>query len=288
VSRSCRVRHVCAFTGTAFEGNPAAVVDGDGLDPAQMQRIALNQHLSETVFLLPPEDRANSAKVRIFTPRSELPFAGHPIVATAHILTEERIATVAGGEPLRIETGAGVVPVRVEGTPVRYTMTQASPQFAPAAATAAKIAAALGLHPQDVARTANVSTGIFWTVAQITSFDAMMRMRPDPQELRALMLAAFCIRAQADGADVHVRAFALPQGIEEDPVTGSANGCIGALIARDGLLPARDGEIAYVAEQGVELGQPGRIYVQARPGDQLSVDVGGEAVTTLRGDLLLS
>ncbi|MGH7622893.1 MAG: PhzF family phenazine biosynthesis protein, partial [Gemmatimonadaceae bacterium] len=164
-----RIWHVDAFTATPLTGNPAAVVDGAGLDSGTMQRIALNQNLSETVFLLAPKDSANHARVRIFTPRSELPFAGHPIVAAAHILTEERIATPAGGEPLRIETGAGVIPVVVTGDPALYTMTQARPEFRDSVITRDAIAVAVGLAPGDIVRIAEVSTGIWWLLAQVAS-----------------------------------------------------------------------------------------------------------------------
>ena len=288
MTRVRAVRHVDAFTTAPLAGNPAAVVDGDGLDAAVMQRIALNQHLSETVFLLPPADRAHHAHIRIFTPRTELPFAGHPTIAAAHILTEEGRAAPAGGEPLRLETGAGVIPVAVEGTPPLYTMTQAPPEFRASPIALDAIAAAAGLAPGEVVRAEDVSTGIFWLIAQVTSLDAMLRVRPDAALLRALHLAVFCVGAEAGDADVHVRAFALPSGIAEDPVTGSANGCIAAFVARHGLLRAEEGEIRYVAEQGAELGQPGRVRLRVTGvPDALAVHVGGHAVTVLRGELLL-
>ena len=282
------IRHVDAFTITPLAGNPAAVVDGDGLDAVLMQRVALNQHLSETVFLLPPTDRAHHAHIRIFTPRTELPFAGHPTIAAAHILTEEGRAAPAGGETLRIETGAGVIPVAVQGTPPLYTMTQARPEFRAGPVGPDAVAAPVGLGPGEVLRAEDVSSGMFWTVAQVASIAAMLRVRPDATLLRSLHLAIFCIGAEADDADVHVRAFALPAGIAEDPVTGSANGCIAAFIARHGLLPSNGGEIRYDAEQGAEVGQPGRVHLRVTGvPDALSVEVGGHAVTVLRGGLLL-
>jgi PhzF family phenazine biosynthesis protein len=254
-----------------------------------MQTIARNQNLSETVFPLAPQDATNDARVRIFTPRAELPFAGHPMVAAAHILTEERLAAPAPGEPLRIETGAGVIPVEVHGSPARYTMTQATPTFAPGGTPAAQVARAVGLDANEVLRTDEVSTGLPWLVAQVASIDAMTRVRPDRALLAELAVAIYCIGADADDADVHVRAFVAPLGVPEDPVTGSANGCIAAAIARYGLMPARDGELRYVAEQGAEVDQPGRVFahVTGVP-DSLTVRIGGHAVTTLRGELLLN
>ncbi|MBF6599074.1 MAG: PhzF family phenazine biosynthesis protein [Dehalococcoidia bacterium] len=284
-----RIRHVDAFTSTPLTGNPAAVIDGAGIDETLLQPIARNQNLSETVFLLPPEDAADDARVRIFTPRSELPFAGHPIIAAAHIVIEEQLASPARGAPLRIETGVGVIPVAVDDAASRYTMTQPRPQFREASTAAGTVAAAIGLRTAEIARVVEVSTGIWWLVAQAASLEAMRRVRPDVGLLRSLQVAIFCIGAESAEADVHVRVFALPQGISEDPVTGSANGCIGALIARDALLDRRDGALRYVAEQGIELGQPGRVCVCVRDsGDQMSVEVGGEAVTVLRGELTLA
>lgn len=284
------VRHVDAFTTTTLEGNPAAVVDGEGLSTAVMQRVALNQHLSETVFLLPPESSENHAKLRIFTPGTELPFAGHPTVAAAHILISEGRVTLDGGEPLRLETGAGVIPVAVAGAPCLYTMTQAEPAFRPYDAPLDEIASWLSLSPGGVIRTEEVSTGIWWKIAQVGSMEAMMDTQPDMMALLKVPfgIAIFCLGAQSADAQVHVRAFAPEAGVFEDPVTGSANGCIAAFIAKHGLMPVADGEIAYVAEQGLELGQPGRVYARVTgvPND-IRVHIGGHAVTVLRGELLL-
>jgi trans-2,3-dihydro-3-hydroxyanthranilate isomerase len=101
-------------------------------------------------------------------------------------------------------------------------------------------------------------------------------------------ISIFCIGAQSADADVHVRSFAPEAGVFEDPVTGSSNGCIAALIAKYSLIPTRNGEIGYVAEQGLEMGQPGRVYARATgPPDAPIVQIGGHAVTVLRGELLL-
>jgi PhzF family phenazine biosynthesis protein len=291
VTRARTIRHVDAFTATALEGNPAAVVDGDGLDTATMQRIALNQHLSETVFLLPPASAAHSAHIRIFTPGTELPFAGHPTIAASHILVSEGRVRTTAGEPLSIETGAGVVPVEVTGDEPRlYTMTQARPQFRANDIGVELIADGLGLAPADITRAEWVSTGIFWLIAQIASLDAMLRVRPSMTTLLRIPhgISIFCIGAQTAGAAIHVRSFAPEAGVFEDPVTGSSNGCIGAFIAKHELMPQAGGAISYVAEQGLEMGQPGRVHVRATgEGNEISVQVGGNAVTVLRGELLL-
>jgi PhzF family phenazine biosynthesis protein len=287
-ARSRRIRHVDAFTSTPLEGNPAAVVDGEGLSDDVMQRIALNQKLSETVFLWPPESPENHAKLRIYTPGHEVPFAGHPTVAASHTLTEETLVDTRGG-PLRLETGAGVIPVDVQrGEPPLYTMTQAAPQFRDARVSKGEIARCVGLADTDIGRVEFVSTGLEWLLAEISSLEAMMRVVPDLTALDPYALAIFCVGARSPEAAVHVRAFAPRAGVPEDPVTGSANGCIGAFIAKHGLISSRDGEVAYVSEQGEEMGQPGRVFVRVTGvPDDLRAHVGGHAVTVLRGELLL-
>lgn len=282
------IRHVDAFTALPLEGNPAAIVDGNGLDGDVMQRIALNQKLSETVFLLPPQSGENHAWLRIFTPGRELPFAGHPVVAASHVLLSEGHVKLPRGDDLRLETGAGVIPVTVDGDPPMYTMRQAPPAFRPCEIALADIASWVGLRGLDLFHAEYVSTGIEWLVVQLQSFEVMQRTQPNLTALWEHDVAYFSLGAEDAEAAIRVRAFAPSAGVLEDPVTGSANGCIGAYIARRGLLPAEGDEISYVAEQGIEMGQPGRAYlrVTGASGD-MSVYVGGHAVTVLEGELLL-
>ena len=285
-----RIRHVDAFTATPLEGNPAAVVDGEGLSGELMQRIALNQHLAETVFLLPPEDAANHAHIRIFTPTVELPFAGHPTIAAAHTLISERTVALRDGETLRLETGVGVIPVdtTTDANGAVYTMTQTSPEFRDSDLPLDEIARCFGLSSDDVLYAEHVSTGIWWLVAQLASLEAMLRVRPDAVALATHDISIFCVGAESPVADIHVRTFGAPRGVPEDPVTGSANGCIAAFVAKHALLPEDSGHIRYVAEQGIEIGQPGLVYLHATGmPDAISVQVGGRAVTALVGDLLL-
>ncbi len=135
-----------------------------------------------------------------------------------------------------------------------------------------------------------MSTGLYWLIAQVASLEAMMRVKPDMSALARIPhgLSIFCIGAQSADADIHVRAFAPDAGVPEDPVTGSSNGCTAAFIAKHSLMPVRDGEIRYVAEQGLEMGQPGRVHlrVSGLP-DEPAVHVGGQAVTLLHGEITL-
>jgi PhzF family phenazine biosynthesis protein len=169
-------------------------------------------------------------------------------------------------------------------------MTQAAAEFRPYEYPPAAVAPWLGLEPRDVVHIEEVSTGLFWKVAQIASLEAMMRVEPDMMALLKVPhgIALFCIGATGEGVDVHVRAFAPEAGVFEDPVTGSANGCIAATIAKHDLLPTRDGVIEYVAEQGDEMGQPGRVYASVTKRDgEIRARIGGHAVTVLRGKLAL-
>ena len=256
------IRHVDAFTTTPLEGNPAAVVDGEGLAAETMQRIALNQHLSETVFLLPPQSRDE--------PRAHPHLhAGHRAAVRrtpdhrrgAHADQRRTRARSRAGESLRLETGAGVIPVEVgAGEPPLYTMTQAAPQFRPSEFGARRRSPpASGSKRGDILRAEWVSTGIFWLLAQIASLEAMMRVQPDMMALLKIPhgLSIFCIGAQTAGCR-HPRPRVRARGRR---LRGSRhrqrNGCIAALIAKHGLLPARDGEIRYVAEQGHRDGAAG-------------------------------
>jgi trans-2,3-dihydro-3-hydroxyanthranilate isomerase len=167
-------------------------------------------------------------------------------------------------------------------------MTQAKPEFRPASQTREQIASWIGLERDEIAHVENVSTGLFWLIAQVASLDSMMKVQPDFGALAGEEISIFCIGAQNADAQIHVRTFAPGAGITEDPITGSSNGCIGALIARLGLLTRRNGAVTYVAEQGIEMGMPGRVFVRVSgEPDDLRVEVGGHAVTLLRGELLL-
>ena len=173
------IRHVDAFTTTPLEGNPAAVVDGDGLDDETMQRIALNQHLSETVFLLPPRSPENHAHIRIFTPGTELPFAGHPTIAASHTLISEGTVRAGRRRVAAARDGRGRHPGRglerrraalhddagVAGVPgQRHRRRRRSPPV-------------WGSTRATSCATEWVSTGIFWLLAQLASLEAMMRVQ---------------------------------------------------------------------------------------------------------------
>jgi trans-2,3-dihydro-3-hydroxyanthranilate isomerase len=204
------------------------------------------------------------------------------------VIVSEKLVQLNEGEALRLETGAGLVPVAVSGDPPLDTMTQQTPEFAPYDIPLDTVASWIGLAPGDIVRAAYVSTGLRWPIAQVASLEAMRRVRPEFSLMGTNNISIFCIGAQAPEASVHVRTFAPSSGVYEDPVTGSSNGCIAAFIAQQQLIPARDGVTEYVAEQGIEIGQPGCVFARVeKRGGALEVRIGGYAVTALQGELRL-
>jgi PhzF family phenazine biosynthesis protein len=275
---------VDAFTTVPYTGNPAAVVfDADGLSGANMQRIALEMNLSETVFVLPPEDPKADYKVRIFTPRNELPFAGHPTLATAHAMTERGLKPKQPGL-IRQECGIGLIPVEIrdEG----FVMTQGKPEHRAVPVDAALAAKMLGCsasavlkHPIEV-----MSTGVPWTIVALDGLSTIEKLDPD---LR--LIESVCREHKSPGitcfvpakdADYRLRTFAPGDGIVEDPVCGSGNGSVAAYIARH-LKPGANA-FAYRSEQGIEMGRPGQVIAEV---EGEAIRIGGKAVTVLEGFL---
>jgi trans-2,3-dihydro-3-hydroxyanthranilate isomerase len=243
-----------------------------------MARIANEMHLSETVFLLPAES-GGDARVRIFTPQSELPFAGHPVAGAAWVIAR----TVALGR-ITLETGMGLVPVEVErldGALSRVVMTQPRPEFTLARDPDA-ILAALAPHAPAPGEGVEIGdNGVRVALIPAKSRRSLASLRPDLGALaRSEEAQTICVWS-LDGSDVHARVFAPAVGVNEDPATGSAAGPLGALLVRRGLLPP--GSLRVF--QGAELGRPSVIDVEI--GMEGDVRVGGACVVVGRGFLEL-
>lgn len=234
---------VDVFTSQPLRGNPAAVVfDADDLDARTMQRIAREMNLSETVFVLAPESPDTDYRVRIFTPSSELPFAGHPTIATASAVRVHR-GDLADAILLRQACGIGIVPVEVlptEGSPI-YWMTQASPQFRNTAIGPGEMSALLGCDANMLAAmpVEVVSTGIPWLIAELRSVAALASLRPNlpriAERCRASGAVGVTVFAEHEAdapVRLRLRTFAPGEGVAEDPVCGSGNGCVAAFLAR--------------------------------------------------------
>lgn len=295
MSRRFAMLQVDVFTDRPLAGNPLGVfVDGVGLSSVEMQAIAREMNLSETTFVLPAEAPDADYRVRIFTPASELPFAGHPTIGTAFALLETgRIASRGPAFSLRQQTLAGVQPiaVRTEDGRRTFSMTLPAPRFE-AAPAVAELARALCIDEKDIAgEPATVVVGVGWHIVALRSLDVVRDLVPDLGRLAEIErrtghpVTVFCREAEDPTCSVRLRSFAPGAGIPEDPVCGSSNGCVGAYLAR--ASGART-PLAYRAEQGIEIGRPGRASVHVEPdGDGWCVQVGGTAVTVLEGELRL-
>lgn len=286
-----RFAQLDVFSDRALGGNPLGViVDADGLDAAVMQRIAAWTNLSETSFLLPPTQAGADYRVRIFTPRSELPFAGHPSVGSAFVALQTGVVD-ARKTRLVQECEAGLLPVRVEGEGrARRIHVQAPPARLAAEdpTLAPAIAAALGATPVGAAPR-NVCNGPWWIVADLGDEATVRALRPDHAAIAALSArldaVGLCVFGRAHGGDaaMAVRAFCPGDGIPEDPVTGSANAAIAAWLAATGGLGSYGRR--YRASQGREVGRDGIVEVMVD--DAGNVWIGGACAPVIEGTMRL-
>jgi trans-2,3-dihydro-3-hydroxyanthranilate isomerase len=276
-------RYVIAdvFTDTPLEGNQLAVFpDGRGLPAGQMQRVARELNLSETVFFLPPE-RDGDLRLRIFTPASELPFAGHPVLGSAFVAAE-----LLGTAAVRLETGAGTVPVelRREGNQiVSGRMEQPVPSWTPYE-QADRLLAALGVAGSGLPVEA-YRNGPRHVYVAVDDEAAVAALQPDVTALAGLGAIGVCCFAGA-GRRWKARMFAPGLGVPEDPATGSAAGPLAVHLARHGRTAFG---AAIEIRQGAEISRPSVLYAQAEgsAGRVERVLVGGSAVVVARGEYRL-
>jgi len=300
------------FTDQAFCGNPLAVFpEGEGLTDEQMQQIAREMNLSETVFVLPSEKEAVLRRLRIFTPLIELPFAGHPIAGTWNCLAREGIVPLPEGgngwTHIQHEVGIGVLPVDIEfkdGEPVRVVMTQGKFEIRGEiddGQEQAEIARALGLAREDLDETLPiqaVSTGNTMLLVPIRSLSDLGNCRVNQTLLDEVFANskvgvtgcyAFTRETLEIGAArAHARFF-VGMNIGEDPATGSAAGPLGGyLVHHDATrVDPVDGAYRFVIEQGDFINRPSRIELEVKggPGKVAEVRVGGASVVVARGSL---
>jgi trans-2,3-dihydro-3-hydroxyanthranilate isomerase len=295
VAREHAFVQVDVFTDRVFGGNPLAVVlDARGLDDAVMQAIAREMSLSETTFLLPPTRAGCAARVRIFTPAREVPFAGHPTIGTAWVLATE--GRLGGAARAALEEGVGPVEVELEGDPARpgfVWMRHREPEFGPEVTARAAVAAALGLDEGGLQPRAPIctgSTGSLFLYVPLRDRAAVDRAALDVGAMRAAFGQAplpgvFVFAPETSGA--YARMFAPhTSGIPEDPATGSASGPLGAYLVRHGLVEGGD-PAALVSEQGTAMGRQSFVHIRVRggPGRAADIRVGGGVVPVLRGTL---
>ena len=292
---------VDVFTNQRFGGNPLAVFpNARGLTDEQMQNIAREINYSETTFVTPPRDRKNTAEVRIFTPQSELPFAGHPNVGTAWVLAENPgwVPGLMSDDEMIFEQCAGLVEVKVSRemsgavssctilAPQKFHQLHSIPRSV--AAPCVSLANELVLVDADVA-----SVGIPFALVQVANLQALKSAKPDipafeycnehygyPEEPVCIM-----IYFRSESGVVGARMFGPLAGIYEDPATGSASAALAGLLAsRDQRM---DANIKYEISQGVEMGRPSEIFLEAKKveGEIESVSIAGQCVPVITGTL---
>jgi trans-2,3-dihydro-3-hydroxyanthranilate isomerase len=289
------------FTNAALAGNPLAVVhDSEGLDDAAMQRVAREFNLSETVFVLPPADRKHRARAKIFTPRSELPFAGHPTVGTAVLLATLDHDGASGDYLFGLEETIGVVSCAVtlergQAGFARFGLPRLPAETADAPSRD-KVAEALGLAPADIGfenhHPTVFSAGVPYTLVPVRDLRAIGRVAIDSAGFArtfggGVLGSAFLYTRQTLGEDAafHSRMFAPGDGIPEDPATGSAVAALaGALMKFDELAA---GEQRLIVEQGFEMGRPSLIELglTVEGVSLVSASIGGSAVIVSEGVL---
>ncbi len=297
-----RYRFVTAdvFTDRLFRGNPLAVFpEAGGLSAEQMQLMAAELNLSETVFVLPPEDEANTKRLRIFTPKMELPFAGHPTVGTAMVLAETGEVPVEG-ELTRIIFEEGVGPVEVfvlteNGRPASAQLSATKlPEYGPEPPSEEEIASILSLEKEDLfgddCPPAAVSCGVPFLFVPLRDRGAVRRAKVEKSRWESVLssywaphLYVFSLGERHGRIGVHARMFAPAMGVEEDPATGAAAAALaGHLGSRD---ETATGTLHWLVEQGVEMGRPSLIEVEAdkEGGEIIAVWVGGSSVIVSEG-----
>ncbi|HSV89923.1 MAG TPA: PhzF family phenazine biosynthesis protein [Nitrospiraceae bacterium] len=303
--RTLKFYQADVFTVQPFGGNPVAVFpNAQGLTDFELQQIAREMNLSETVFVLPPTDEAAVVRLRIFTPTQEIPFAGHPVLGTFYVLAQLGLIAVTDGiTRVMQECNIGLFPVEIharEGQITRVVMTQPKPLFLGSMDETEDlfhIAKALGLPKYQIVDTKApvmvVSTGLPVVIVPVRALTAVRSIEPDASAIVDMCerfgtngILVYTTMTVEDHATVHTRMFAPAIGILEDPATGSASGAMGAYLVHNGLVEV--GPLTeIIIEQGYEIGRPSRILVQVESDDDAiqTVKVGGQVVMVVEGTL---
>ncbi|QYF93232.1 PhzF family phenazine biosynthesis protein [Massilia sp. PAMC28688] len=278
-------KQVDVFTRVPFKGNPLAVVlEADGLSDAQMHAIARWTNLSETAFALAPVAPEADYRVRIFSPGTEFPFAGHPTLGTAHALLEAGLVPKTPGRLVQ-ECGVGLVQLAIDG---EGALAFRSPEAELRALHDSMRPTLARMLQSEAFGEATIATmGISWLVVRMDSAEACLAVQPDAQALRDLMqvgvtgVAMYGAHPEGGPADYEVRAIFTKMGdITEDPVTGSANACIARVLQAQGFPDGPRSAQGYSARQGTKLACDGRIRVHYADGAPW---IGGDSVTVIDG-----
>ncbi|MDU8945672.1 PhzF family phenazine biosynthesis protein [Ovoidimarina sediminis] len=279
---------VDVFTGAAFAGNPLAVIsDARGLEEARLQKIAREFNFSETTFVYPPEIAGDPPRVRIFTPMTEVPFAGHPTIGTAVVL-----AALGHDPEMVLQLGVGPIPVTVNGR--RAEFATEVPLNVGVSPEVADVAACLGLKAEDIATGRHgpvaAGVGLDFVLVELASDAALAAAAPQTKafveaQARYQISLDFAVLAyRRTGSKIRARMFAPLDGVPEDPATGSAAAALTAYLAG---LEGRD--VALTIDQGIEMGRPSRIETACRTegGAPVETRVAGEVTFVAEGRLPL-
>jgi trans-2,3-dihydro-3-hydroxyanthranilate isomerase len=284
---------VDVFGQEKYTGNQLAVfINAGGLATVEMQKIANEMHFSETTFLLSSQQRNGGYDVRIFTPKSEIPFAGHPTLGTACVIKH----FIAGDkeDKVTLNLKVGQIPVTFKKNADQETlwMKQVSPVFGETFTTS-KLAKVLQINEADFDHRfpiQEVSTGMPFIIVPLKTLDAAKRATINITRLREMAsevkggILIFCSQTIHGGTDVHVRVFVDLFGIPEDPATGSGNGCLAGYLSHYRYFGTD--EVDVTVEQGIEVGRPSLLLLKAyKSGDALQVEVGGKVFLVAEGKL---
>ncbi len=300
--KTYKIKHVDAFTGEPFSGNPAGVVlDASGMSDSVMQKIANELNLSETAFLLPPTIKGADIRIRWFTPAAEVPLCGHATIASFHALAEEGMHGMKrpGVFHFRLQTKSGILGIAVEkkysGTIVEFQLP--IPRFRVHKKVPSALLKALGIRSSDV-ETNLPFVSESYMYLPLKKLSRIGSLKPDFGQLdsftranKSLGVSVFTLETIEQSSAVHSRFYAPAVGIVEDPVTGSANGPLGVYlyqyaIRRDFPIPSfllPDGRMEFIGEQGDDMGRRGRVKIRLRVTGHgvKQVSIAGEAVTIM-------
>jgi trans-2,3-dihydro-3-hydroxyanthranilate isomerase len=287
---------VDVFAEEKYAGNQLAVFrDGDTLGDLEMQRIAREMNFSETTFILSETEHEGGFDVRIFTPRREVPFAGHPTLGTAHIIRQE--ITRASGAVINLNLKVGPIPVtfsEIAGQESIYWMKQIEPIFGEIL-SAEVIAPILNLSPGEIDHRfpiEEVSTGLPHILVPLLTLESLKKARVAQDKYFEFIenrwakpILIFCPEPHGSHNDISVRMFADIFGIREDPATGSGNGCLAGYFVRHRYWGGE--KIDIRSEQGYEMGRPSLLYLKAEAKDgRINISVGGKAITIAKGEFI--
>ncbi|MDP3223125.1 MAG: PhzF family phenazine biosynthesis protein [Rubrivivax sp.] len=273
-------QQVDVFTDRPYFGNPVAVVlDGQGLDTAQMHRFTEWTNLSEATFVLPPEDPQADYRLRIFCPGRELPFAGHPTLGSCHAWLAA--GGQAKGDFIVQECGVGPVRIRRDGQRLAFAAPPLRRNGALDDIELDRILRGLQLNATDVLASAWCDNGPGWRALLLRNVDRLLALKPDATLLKGLDVGLAALHPAGGENQLEVRAFFPGNGgtVVEDPVTGSLNAALAQWLIGSGRLPS-----SYVAAQGTAMGRAGRVFVQQQGSD---IWIGGHSVSCISGQVEL-